>query len=104
VLKSVKEALDKFGSIDILINAAAGNFLCPVSSMSSNAFKTVLDIDTIGTFNCSKAVFDSYMKDHGGCIINISATLYFCGTPMQAHAGAAKAAVGNARNTTHACI
>ena len=44
------------------IAGAAGNFLCPAAGMSFNAFKTVIDIDTIGTFNTSKAVFDEYMK------------------------------------------
>lgn len=36
------------------------------------------------------------MKDHGGAIINISATIYYTGTPLQAHAGSAKAAIGSA--------
>ncbi len=41
---------------------AAGNFLAPASGLSFNGFKTVIEIDTIGTFNTSKAVYDKYMK------------------------------------------
>ena len=62
MLAAVDKALSHYGKIDILVNSAAGNFLCPASSMSFNAFKTVIEIDTIGTFNVSKAVFDRYLK------------------------------------------
>jgi len=86
--------LNEFGKIDILINSAAGNFLSPIGNLSYNAFKTVMDIDTNGTFNASKAAYDKYFKDHGGNIINITATLHYRGRIMQCHAGSAKAAIG----------
>ena len=41
---------------------AAGNFLCPASSLSFNAFKTVLEIDTMGTFNASKVAYEKWFK------------------------------------------
>lgn len=41
---------------------AAGNFLCPASSLSFNAFKTVMEIDTMGTFNTSKVVYEKYFQ------------------------------------------
>jgi len=44
------------------IYTAAGNFLCPATSLSFNAFKTVMEIDTMGTFNASKVVFDKWFK------------------------------------------
>lgn len=93
VLKAVKEAVKRFGKIDILVNSAAGNFLCPASSLSANGFKTVLEIDTMGTFNSSKAMYEECFKTSGGVIINISATLYYNGKVLQTHAGAAKAAI-----------
>ena len=65
-----------------MVNGAAGNFLASVEKLSMNAFKTVLDIDTVGTFNMSKACFENYMKKNGGCIINISAGLHWNGTLM----------------------
>lgn len=46
----------------ILTPDAAGNFLSPLAGMSYNAYKTVIEIDTIGTFNCSKTVYDKYFK------------------------------------------
>jgi len=95
--KTVEAALDatlaRFGRLDVLVNGAAGNFLAPAAQLSYNGFKTVLDIDAMGTFNVCRAAFDKSLRDHGGTVINISATLHYGATPLQTHASAAKAAV-----------
>ncbi|CAH3039505.1 unnamed protein product [Pocillopora meandrina] len=91
---AVDMALKHFSKIDILVNSAAGNFLCPASQLSYNGLKTVFDIDTFGTFNVSKAVYNKCFKNNGsGNIINITATLHHNGHPLQCHAGGAKAAI-----------
>ncbi|XP_002131655.2 peroxisomal 2,4-dienoyl-CoA reductase [(3E)-enoyl-CoA-producing]-like [Ciona intestinalis] len=91
--QTVKNIVSHFGKLDILVNNAAGNFLCPAESLSANAFKTVMEIDTNGTFNVTKSVFDNYFKENGGSVVNITATLGYKGTVMQTHAGCAKAAI-----------
>ncbi len=93
VERAVDATLERFGRLDVLVNGAAGNFLCPAAQLSYNGFKTVIEIDTVGTYNVSKACFDKALKDRGGSILNISATLHYGATPLQAHASAAKAAV-----------
>lgn len=85
--------LERFGRVDIVVNGAAGNFLAPAAALSYNGFKTVLEIDAIGSFNVAKAAFSKYLGEHGGCILNISATLHYDGQPLQVHAGSAKAAI-----------
>lgn len=90
---ALKETVAQLGRLDIVVNGAAGNFLAPAAMLSYNGYRTVLEIDTMGTYNVSKAAFDTWLKDHGGVIINISATLQYTGTPMQVHACSAKAAV-----------
>lgn len=90
---ALQTTLARFGRIDVVVNGAAGNFLAPAAGLSYNGFKTVLDIDAMGTFNVSRAAFDAWLRDHGGVILNISATLHYAATPLQAHASAAKAAV-----------
>ena len=67
--------MQEFGRLDILVNSAAGNFLCPAEDLSVNGFKTVMEIDAVGVFNMSKAAFNA-LKGHG-TIINISATLHY---------------------------
>lgn len=93
VESALDAALERFGGIDIVVNGAAGNFLCPAAQLSYNAFRTVMEIDTIGTYNVSRAAFDKALKRGGGVILNISATLHYGATPLQTHPSAAKAAV-----------
>jgi len=92
VENSIAETVKEFGKIDIVVNGAAGNFLCWASELSANGFGTVVDIDTKGTFNVCRAAFDQ-LKENQGQILNISATLHYLGTPMQIHVSAAKAGV-----------
>ncbi len=99
VEEALKATLERFGRIDIVVNGAAGNFLAPAAQLSYNGFRTVLDIDAMGTFNVSRAAFDAYLRDHGGVILNISATLHHGATPLQIHASAAKAAIDSMTRT-----
>ncbi|KAF7721034.1 hypothetical protein EC973_005532 [Apophysomyces ossiformis] len=92
VERAVQKTIEKFGRIDYLINGAAGNFLAPFQNLSYNAFRTVIEIDLLGTFNLTKAALE-HLKASKGAIINVTATLHYTGTPFQQHAGAAKSAI-----------
>jgi peroxisomal 2,4-dienoyl-CoA reductase len=100
VSRSIGNVMDQFGRIDILVNNAAGNFPAPMTSISPNGFKAVVDIDLLGTYNVSKAVFDAWMGEHGGNIVNISAPFELRGVAMQAHVAAAKAGVDSLTRTS----
>lgn len=89
----VDEVLARFGRLDIVVNNAAGNFPAPISALSPNGFKAVVDIDLLGTFHVSKAAYESWMQEHGGAIVNISAAIQYRGMAMQAHVTSAKAGV-----------
>jgi len=92
VEKAIAATIERFGKIDIVVNGAAGNFLCTAEELSPNGFGTVVDIDLKGTFNVCRAAF-AELKKNRGQILNISATLHYLGTPMQLHVSAAKAGV-----------
>lgn len=72
---------------------AAGNFVVSLDGMSPNAFKAVMDIDVLGTFNTIKATIPHLLRSPTPRILFISATFHYTGMPMQAHVSAAKAAV-----------
>jgi peroxisomal 2,4-dienoyl-CoA reductase len=93
VAAAVTATVDRFGKLDTVVNGAAGNFLAPAAALSSNGFKTVIEIDLVGTFNATKAAFEHLQKSGDGLVLNISATLHYHGTPLQIHASAAKAGV-----------
>lgn len=92
VEQAMSACVREFGGLDILINGAAGNFVCAAENLSPNGFGTVVDIDLKGTFNVSKAALP-HLRRRGGSIVNISATLPYLGTIGQSHAAAAKAGV-----------
>src|SRR5437588_6072739 len=92
VEKAIAATAKRFGKLDIVVNGAAGNFLCTAEELSPNGFGTVVDIDLKGTFNVCRAAF-AELKKNRGQIVNISATLHYLGTPMQLHVSAAKAGV-----------
>src|ERR1019366_3106166 len=89
---AVKMAVDRFGGLDIAIASAAGNFLAPAATLSANGFRTVIDIDLCGTFNLARASFEHLSKTRGS-IVSITATQAEVPTPLQCHAGAAKAGI-----------
>ena len=88
----VAETAATFGGLDIVVNGAAGNFVCLAEDLSPNGFSAVVDIDLKGTFHVSIAALP-HLRARGGSLINISATLPYLGTVGQAHAAAAKAGV-----------
>src|SRR5579871_5178674 len=83
---------EAFGEIDILICGAAGNFPATVLGMSANGFKSVVDIDLLGTFNTCRAAY-AHLRKPGASVISISASHATIPIAYQAHVCAAKAGV-----------
>ncbi|KAI0770899.1 NAD(P)-binding protein [Trametes elegans] len=92
VQDAVTKTVEKFGRIDFVICGAAGNFLAPISKLSENGFRTVIEIDTLGTYYTIKATLP-HLRASKGSYIHVSATLHYRATPYQVHVSAAKAAV-----------
>ncbi|CAB3393329.1 2,4-dienoyl-CoA reductase [Kyrpidia spormannii] len=90
----VAETRQAFGQIDILVNNAAGNFVCPAEQLSVNGWNAVVGIVLNGTFYCSRAMGKEMIESgRGGNILNIVATYAWTGGPGTVHSAAAKAGV-----------
>ncbi|TPE60985.1 SDR family oxidoreductase [Sandaracinobacter neustonicus] len=80
------------GGIDFVISGAAGNFVAPAAQMSANAFRTVVEIDLMGTYHVLRASF-AHLRRPGASLINISAVQSQQAIPFQAHVCSAKAGI-----------
>ena len=89
----INQAVDQLGSVDILVNNAAGNFISPTENLSSNAFKTVVDIVLNGTFHCSQTAGKIMRKNKSGVILNIVTTYAWTGSGYVVPSACAKAGV-----------
>ncbi|WP_223884956.1 SDR family oxidoreductase [Nocardia colli] len=92
VAAALASARDRFGELDVLVSGAAGNFPALATTMSSNAFNSVIGIDLLGTFNVLRAGYD-HLRKPGAAVITISAPQSSIPMPMQVHACSAKAGV-----------
>ncbi|MFZ3579903.1 2,4-dienoyl-CoA reductase [Virgibacillus sp. DJP39] len=100
VSRMVEETVKEFGTIDHLVNNAAGNFICKAENLSHNGWNSVIDIVLNGTFYCSSAV-GKYWIDNGkkGTILNMVATYAWNAGAGIIHSSAAKAGVLNMTRT-----
>lgn len=105
---AVEKCVKELGGIDFVIAGAAGNFLASINQLSTNAFKSVMDIDVLGSYNTVKATLPHLVTSAGkhksdgrtasptgtgGRIIFISATFHYTAMPLQTHVSVAKAGV-----------
>ncbi len=89
-----KETLQRFGAIDVLVNNAAGNFICPAEKLSVNGWNAVVNIVLNGAFYCSRAAgLHMIESGKGGSILNIVAAYAWTGGPGTIHSACAKAGV-----------
>ncbi|XP_002736108.1 peroxisomal trans-2-enoyl-CoA reductase-like [Saccoglossus kowalevskii] len=94
----VSSTMEKFGKINYLINNGGGQFYCPVAKMSLKGWNVVVDTNLTGTFQVTQQVYNAYMKEHGGSIVNIVLD-NGNGMPGMGHSGAARAGIENLSKT-----
>jgi hypothetical protein len=68
----VKQTIDTFGTVDVLVNNAAAHKAIPVKDLSLEDWNYQIDVNLTGTFLCSREVLPSMMAQKSGKIINIS--------------------------------
>lgn len=90
-----KQVTDAFGTVDVLLNNAAGNFISPTERLSANAFDTIIDIVLKGTKNCTLAFGKHWIdtKYKNTVILNIVTTYAWTGSAYVVPSATAKAGV-----------
>ena len=91
----VEASVKEFGTVDVLLNNAAGNFISPTERLSANAFDTIIDIVLKGTKNCTLAFGKHWIdkKETNKTILNIVTTYAFTGSAYVVPSATAKAGV-----------
>src|SRR5699024_6205954 len=100
VARMLEQTREKYGSIDHLINNAAGNSSSAAEDLSANRWKSVSEIVLNGTVYCSQAVGKHWIESgNKGAILNMSATYAWDAGAGVIHSSAAKAGVLNMTRT-----
>ncbi len=91
----IAKAIDTFGSVDVLLNNAAGNFISPTERLSAGAFKSIIGIVLEGSVNCTLAMGKYWIakKETNKTVLNIVTTYAWTGSPFVVPSATAKAGV-----------
>ncbi|XP_039612257.1 peroxisomal trans-2-enoyl-CoA reductase [Polypterus senegalus] len=94
----IDTTLHLHNKVDFLVNNGGGQFYSPAEFIKAKGWNAVIDTNLTGTFYCCKEVYNAWMKQNGGAIVNIIADI-FKGFPGMLHTGAARAGVENMTKT-----
>ncbi|WP_192979561.1 3-oxoacyl-[acyl-carrier-protein] reductase [Staphylococcus succinus] len=89
----VKEVVNQFGSVDVLVNNAGITRDNLIMRMKEQEWDDVIDTNLKGVFNCIQKVTPQMLKQKSGAIINLSSVVGAMGNPGQANYVATKAGV-----------
>jgi len=98
VKQLIENTVEKHGAINGLVNNAGGQFPAPLSAISKNGWDAVVSTNLTGGFLMAREVFNQYMVEQGGSIVNIVADMWG-GMPGMGHSGAARAGMTNFTQT-----
>ena len=89
----VKEAINKFGKVDVLVNNAGITKDGLIAMMKEENFSKVIDVNLKGTFNMCRNLVPYMMKNKSGNIVNISSVVGIVGNAGQSNYAASKAGI-----------
>lgn len=89
VIELVDAIIAKHGRIDSLVNNAGGQYRQPLDQISSKGFEAVVRLNLFGGFMVMREVYNRWMKQNGGAIVNMIADIWG-GWFQYGHSGAAR--------------
>jgi citronellol/citronellal dehydrogenase len=89
VVAVLRDVIDRHGRLDGLVNNAGGQYRSELKDISTKGFDAVVRNNLTGGFIMMREVYNQYLADHGGVIVNMIADIW-SGWPWYAHSGAAR--------------
>ena len=87
----IKQVVEHFGSIDLLVNNAGINKDQLLIRMKPEDFDSVINVNLRGAFLCTKYAMTHMIRQRSGRVVNMSSVVGLSGNPGQANYAAAKA-------------
>ena len=93
VEKAIKDGMDRFGRIDVLINNAGIAQIKLFTDITPEEWRQMFAANVDGVYHCCRAAVPHLVRQHSGAIVNVSSIWGLCGASCETHYSAAKAAV-----------
>ena len=91
--------LERHGRVDVLLNNAGGQFLSPAEAITPKGFRTVIELNVVGTWQMTHAAATkAFIPQEEGKVLSVTLSPHN-GMPGMVHSGAARAAVENMMRT-----